>query len=174
MSSLQKSTRRAKLVPIYDVGDTLTNKILNGDELGEKEEIAYNRMTQIFTILSSHERNKARTIIKRMLDIPNSTVPYWIRRTEDFFGEINEIRVETERIRQKMRLEALLYDPRTKVDEMIKIEKLLMELIGTKKEDGGGEPKKQRPVFVFHNYTSDPSALHQEKPEEGQYQEANE
>lgn len=156
-------------MPIYNEGDALTNKILNGQDLTDKEELSVKRMTQVFSILSSHERNTARRIISRMLDIPKTSIDYWIRKSEDFFGGVNGIRIESERIRQKMRLEALLFDPRTTVQDKIKIEKLLMELLGTNKAQAQ-EEKRKRPVFVFHQYTTDPSVL-QEEEEPGQYKE---
>lgn len=158
-----RKTRPATPAPIYKEFDNLTNKILNDQPLGEKEEEQFNKLVQAWAVMQNHVYVKARKIIEKQQKCTSFTAIAWMRKANDFFGEIETINIKAERLKQKMRLESLLSHPKTNLTQKIQIEKLLSDILGTKNHEQEAKDSRKRPVFILNQYTTDPEAFDEQE-----------
>lgn len=166
MARTKKTTRPAKRVPLWTECDNLTNALLNNHELSEAEEYTLERVTEVWAILKENPKPVAVKKVMLVLDISRPSAMAWINKSEEFYGDFYKTNVEAERIRQQMRLEAIINNPDTPVKEIIAAEKLLASILGT---DKSTETKKkpQAPALII--YTTNASAL-KEPTEDKEYE----
>ena len=157
-------TRPAKRVPKYDADTQLKMKIANNLEFNEKEQRSYDNMIKTWAILSENDTATAVKLVSEALGVSRRACYDWIRRAEDFFGELNVINKKAERVKQKIRLEAILHDkdPKIPLKDRLKAEELYMKLIGTAAEDEKKKLKNTMPLLGFVQTSTDPKALHPE------------
>lgn len=165
MAKKGRKTRPAKGIAIHNEFDQLTNKILNDDELNEAEQEQFDRLVQTWSVMQNNVYVKARKIIEKQHRCTSATATAWMRKASDFFGEIETINVKAERLKQKMRLEALLDHPKTNTTQKIQIEKLLSEILGTKDHEKEAKDDRKRPVFIIHQYTTDEKVFDEQERE---------
>ena len=148
-------TRPAKRIDQFDESDLLIRKILDNQELSDNQEQSLARLKQVAGILTSYKPNQAQKIIQKAFCITRGAAWILTQKTKHFFGELDQVNAKTERALQKMRLENLLYHPGITIEQQLKIEKLLMDLLGTDKVDQ--ESKRSRRIRAV--YTQNPQAL---------------
>lgn len=151
-----KTTRAAKRIDQFDSWDGMIRKILNEEDLNETEQLNFERIKQVVAVMANHGPNEARKVVQKMFDISPSNAWTWMQKAKYFFGEIDQVNVKTERALQKMRLENMLDNPHITISEKIRVEKLLMQLLGTAKAEED-QSKRRRRIRVV--YSNDPKAL---------------
>lgn len=140
-------TRPAKRTPIFEGADKLHTAMLNGDELTERQQEQFDQYKEVWAILLEHPRAAAKKVVMELGY--NSRDAYRIiGKSEDFFGNIEAVKIDAERAKQRHRLEAIVLNESYSVEIRLKAERQLSEILGTmrKPEDDANKVKKRRIV----------------------------
>lgn len=139
--------------------DSITTAIIKGKNLSPDQEETLEKLTQVWGIMTNHPLSIAVVKIKKLFGISRASAYSWVKRAEDFYGEIYSVNVMAERLKQKIRLEKIVMDPKTPAEVKVRAEKVLAEILGTKQSGDSQKVPKQRSIF---RRTQNPKALIEE------------
>ncbi len=152
-----KVTRPAKRIPRFTSNDDLTNAFLKGGDLTEEQQRKYDRNITIWTWILEQPRSVVRDLVMKEFCVARAQAYRLIDQAEEFFGEIQVVRVEAERLKQMAWLEALINDPNTKPVDKNRAIKTHSEITGTNRHSDTAEKPAEMPVFW--EFTDDPMVL---------------
>lgn len=129
--------------------DLIKEKIVNGNLLEKEEQEVFEKLMQVYEILSGHpSTEESAKLVAKAFDISRSAAFYWIQKSRNFFGEVDIMSVKTKRYLQEQRLLNIIEN--TQSDQIkIKAEKILMEVMGTNIHKSAEQLRRRRVRVVY-------------------------
>lgn len=159
---------------LYKTGDSLTTAIMNGTPLTEEQEELYGLLGETWALMLDNPTKIVVELLKEEHGFNDSAAFRLISKTTSFFGEINQVKVDAERLRQKQWLEGIIYNDevvskkKISTKDQLKAMELLIKILGTASDESQA-PVRQRPALII--FSSDPAILKGIEEETVDYEE---